>query len=167
MIIKTKISFKEYRNLLFGLTYKKPVMKIILCVAVAMIVWIVGYYLHFLPVPEPEIYQYITLILITVIQPIVIYWTIKRNYDSSNHLREQLEIELTEKEIKIQGESFYTEMAWKKVFKIDEQTNWFLIYQNNLSAIIIPKKDFSGSQMDDFKRMLTAIENVPVHLKEK
>src|SRR6478736_7599218 len=101
-------------------------LKTILCVAVAMIVWIVGYYFHFLPVPEPEIYQYITLILITVIQPIVIYWTIKQNYDSSNHLREQLEIELTEKEIKIQGESFYTEMAWKKVFKIDEQTNWFL-----------------------------------------
>src|SRR4249920_1158434 len=146
MVIKTKVSFKEYRNLLFGLTYKKPVMKVIVFVAFSMVIWILGYYLHFLPVPKPEIYQYITLLLIAVVQPSVIYWTIKRNYDSSNHLGEQLEIEVTQSEIKIQGESFYTEVAWKKIFKVDEQTNWFLIYLNNLAAIIIPKKDFRGNQ---------------------
>jgi hypothetical protein len=163
MKIKSKISFKEYRKLLFGLTYKKPMMKVILCVAFAMLVWISGYYLHFLPVPKPAIYQYITLILITLVQPVVIYWTIKRNYDSSNHLRELLEIELTQDEIKIQGESFYTEIKWKKIFKIDEQTNWFLFYQNNLSAIIIPKKDFHGTQLEEFKRILSAIPKVPIH----
>lgn len=101
-------------------------MKVILSVALAMLVWIAGYYLHFFPVPKPEIYQFITLILITVVQPVVIYWTIKRNYDSSNHLGDQLEIELTQNEIKIQGESFYTSIKWKKVFKIDEQPDWFL-----------------------------------------
>src|SRR4051794_38440789 len=125
MTIKTKISFREYRNLLFGLTYKKPMMKVIVCVGFAMLVWISGYYLHYLPVPRPEIYQYITLTLIAVVQPTVIYWTIKKNYDSSNHLREPLEIELTAGEIKMKGQSFYTEIAWKKIFKIDEQTNWF------------------------------------------
>ena len=165
MTIKTKISFKEYRSLLLGLTYKKPVMKIILCVGFSMLIWILGYYLHLLPVPKPMIYQFITLTLIAVVQPFVIYMTIKRNYDSSNHLGEQLEIELTESEIKIKGESFYTEIAWNKIFKIDEQKNWFLIYQNNLSAIIIPKNDFHGNQEKDFKEILRTIQNVPVHLK--
>ena len=163
MIIKTKISFKEYRNLLFGLTYKKPILRLLLSIAFIILLWILGYYFHFLPVPRPEIYQYITLVLITVVQPIFIYITIKRNYDSSNHLGELLEIEVTHKEIKIQGESFYTEVAWKKLFKIDEQTNWFLIYQNTLSAIIIPKKDLSGHQVSEFKKIITSISNVPVH----
>ncbi len=142
-------------------------MKVILCVAFAMLSWILGYYLHFLPVPKPKIYQYITLILITVVQPITIYWTIKRNYDSSNHLGELLEIELSKTEIKVQGESFYTEIKWEKIFKIDEQTNWFLIYQNNLSAIIIPKKEFGSNQLEEFKRILNAIPNVPIHLKKE
>ena len=142
-------------------------MKVILCVGFAMVVWILSYYVHFLPVPKPQIYQYITLILITVIQPITIYWTIKRNYDSSNHLRERLEIELLPKEIKVQGESFYTEIKWEKIFKIDEETNWFLIYQNNLSAIIIPRKEFSTAQVEEFKTILTAIPNVPIHLKKR
>jgi len=167
MTISTKVSFREYRNLLFGLTYKKPVMKIIVCVGFAMLIWILGYFLHFLPVPMPEIYQCITLLLIGVVQPIVIYLTIKRNYDSSNHLGEQLKIELTLSEIKIQGESFYTEVAWKKIFKVDEQTNWFLIYLNNLAAIIIPKKDFRGNQMEEFEKMLAMIQLVPIHLKKK
>lgn len=123
MQIKTKIFFKEYRNLLFGLAYKKPMMRIILCVALAMLIWIAGYHLHLLPVPKPQIYQFITLILITVVQPTLIYWTIKRNYDSSNILREPLEIEMTESEIKMQGKSFYLEIAWKAIFKVDEQTN--------------------------------------------
>ena len=167
MKIKTKIAFKEYRKLLFSLTYRKPIMKVILGVAFAMVVWILGYYLRFLPVPRPQIYQYITLILITVIQPITIYWTIKRNYDSSNHLRERLEIELSQKEIQVQGESFYTEIKWEKIFKIDEEPNWFLIYQNTLSAIIIPRKQFSSIQLEEFKTILTAIPNVPVSFKKK
>ena len=165
MTINTKITFKEYRRLLLGLTYKKPVMKIILCVGLSMLIWITGYYFHFLPVPKPQIYQFITLILIAVVQPFVILMTIKRNYDSSNHLGEQLEIDLTETYIKIKGESFYTEIAWTKIFKIDEQKNWFLIYQNNLSAIIIPKNDFHDNQEKEFKNILRTIPNVPIHLK--
>ncbi|MEP7237597.1 MAG: YcxB family protein [Ferruginibacter sp.] len=161
MTIKSKISFKEYRNLLFGLAYKKPMMKVIVCVGLAMLVWISGYYLHFLPVPKPLIYQYITLILITVVQPAVIYWTIKRNYDSSNHLREQLEIEITQQEIKIQGESFFLEITWEKVFKTDEQKDWFLIYQNTLSAIILPKRDFNSAQLETFKKLLSAAGAMP------
>jgi len=153
MKIKTRISFKEYRNLLFKLTYQKPIMKIILCVALAMLVWILGYYLHFLPVPKPQIYQYITLLLITVIQPITIYLTIRRNYNSSNHLREKLEIEITKIQIKVQAESFYSEIKWDKLFKIEEQQNWFLLYQNNLSAIIIPRKAFSSTQLKEFKEI--------------
>jgi hypothetical protein len=142
-------------------------MKVILCFAFVMLVWILGYYLHFFPVPKPQIYQYITLSLITVVQPITIYWTIKRNYDFSNHLREQLEIELSQTEIKVQGESFYTEIKWEKIFKIDEEPNWFLMYQNNLSAIIIPRKEFSSTQLAEFKTILSAIPNVPIHLKKK
>ena len=87
MTIKTRISFKEYCKLLFGLTYKRPM------------------------------------------------------------------------------ESFYTEIAWKKIFKIDEVTKWFLVYQNNLSAILISKKDMSIEQSLEFKEILRTIQNVPKKLK--
>jgi hypothetical protein len=165
MIIKTKISFPQYRNLLFGIMYKKPMMKLILGVALAMLVWILGYYLHILPLPKPEIYQFITLFLIVVVQPSIIFWTIRRNYYSSNHLREPLEIEITKTEINMQGRSFFTKIAWKNIFKVQEQTNWYLVYQNNLSAIIIPKTAFHKDQEEEFRNILEHLPKIPVHLK--
>ena len=165
MTIKSKISLSEYRNLLFGLAYKKPIMKLVVFVGFAMVVWITGYYFHFLPVPRPRIYQYITLVLIAVVQPLTILFTIKRNYDSSNQLGEELAVEFTQTQIKVRGESFYMEVEWKKLFKIEEQTDWFLLYQNNLSAIIIPKRSFHGRQAEAFRNILRSIPGVPVHVK--
>jgi hypothetical protein len=81
-------------------------------------------------------------------------------------LRETLEMELTQKEIKITGESFYMEILWDRMFKIVEEPNWFLIYQNNLSAIIIPKKDMQNGEINSFRKMLRGIKNVPVDLQK-
>jgi len=106
------------------------------------------------------------LLLIVVVQPIVIYMTIRRNYMSSNHLRETLEIEITQKEVKIVGESFYLEIKWNKIFKVIEKQNWFLIYQNNLSAILIPKKDLHENGTVHLRKILSGLEDVPVGLKD-
>ncbi|CAN5664275.1 hypothetical protein BH11BAC1_BH11BAC1_00050 [soil metagenome] len=165
MTFKTQITFTEYLKLLFGLTYRKPIMILILLIDLAMMVWVSGYYFNLLPLPKPTIYQFITLILISIVQPLVIYNTIWRNYKSSTHLGELLEIELTKNEIKIQCESFYMEIKWVKIFKIVEHHNWFLIYQNTLSAIVIPKNDFHGKELEQFIKILKGITNVPIHLK--
>lgn len=167
MIINTEITFAEYRNLLFGLTYRKPLMKIVLGIALAMIVWISGYYLKFLPVPEPKIYQYITLGLITVVQPCAIYWTIKQNFQSSTHLGQETKIDLTEEKIKLHGECIYMEIEWKSIFKVVEIKSSFLVYQNSLSAIIIPKKDFPGLEHEELRNILLKIPGLAVHLRNK
>ncbi len=166
MIIKTNISFKKYLKLLFRLIYKKAIMKLILFVDFVMIVWIVGYYSNIFPFPEPTIYQFITLVLITIVQPVVIFKTVWRNYKSSNHLSEQLKIEITASEIKLQGESFYTEIKWIKIFKIVELNNWFLIYENTFSAIIIPKNAFQEGELIEFVNILKGIKGVTIKLKK-
>lgn len=164
MIIKTKVSFKEYIKLLYSLAYERAMMKLLVGVAMIILLWIIFYHLNIFSLPKPIIYQYITLFLITIVQPIIIYTTIRRNYYSSNHLREALEMEISEEEIKINGESYYMEVKWDKMFKIVEKPNWFLMYQNNLSAIIIPKKDMSESNIIDFRKILKNLINVPVEL---
>lgn len=165
MKVKTKVTFKEYVKLLYGLTYQRPVMKLLVGVAILIILYIIFYFLNILNLPEPVVYQYITLAFITIVQPIVIYTTIHRVYYSSNHICEPLEMEILPKEIKIQGESFYMEVKWDKMFKIVEKSNWFLIYQNSLSAIIIPKNDLQESDIREFKEILKSV-TVPVKLMD-
>jgi hypothetical protein len=166
MTIKTQINFRQYRKLLFRLIYRKPIMRVIVGVGVAMLVWISGYYLHLLPLPKPEIYQFIALGLISVVQPLGIYLTIKRSYDSSNHFGEDLEITAVPEKLSVRGESFHTELIWEKLFKIEEEPGYILIYQNTLTAIIIDKKDLSETSLSEFKSILRNVPRVPVHLKK-
>lgn len=160
MKLKAKVTLRQYLKILFSLTYSKPMMIFLVCFALLLVLWIALYHLDILNLPEPVIYQYITLLLIAVIQPTVIFITIIRNYYSSNHLRETLDMDLTKYEIKIRGESFYMEILWSKIYKIVEKENWFLIYQNNLSAILIPKRDLSPEQIKQIQEILGSVRTV-------
>lgn len=164
MIIKTKIRFKEYVKLLYSLAYERTMLRLLVLVALLLLLWILFYNFDVFNLPKPIIYQYITLSLIAIAQPAIIFITIWRNYYSSNQLRETLEIELANEMIKINGESYYMEIEWEKLFKIVEKPNWFLMYQNNLSAIIIPKKDMDEKDIFNFRRLLSGLKVVPVEL---
>ena len=166
MIIKTKIRFKEYVKLLYSLAYERTMLRLLVLVALLLLLWILFYNFDVFNLPKPIIYQYITLSLIAIAQPAIIFITIWRNYYSSNQLRETLEIELANEMIKINGESYYMEIEWEKLFKIVEKPNWFLMYQNNLSAIIIPKKDMDEKDIFNFRRLLSGLKVVPVELLE-
>ncbi|MBW7676381.1 YcxB family protein [Chryseobacterium chendengshani] len=158
MKLKVKVTIRQYLKILFSLAYSKPIMIFLVCFALLLVLWIAVYYSHLLNIPEPVIYQYITLLLIIVIQPTVIFTTIVRNYYSSNHLRETLDMDLTHDKIKIKGESFYMEILWSKIYKVVEKKNWFLIYQNNLSAILIPKKELSTEQIRQIQEILGSVK---------
>lgn len=165
--IKVRIIFKEYLKLLFGLTYRKPIMIVILFVDLIMITWITLFVLRLNGIPGVTYFQFTTVALITFIQPAVIYNTIRKNYQSAAHLKEKLEMEFTRNLLKIQGESFYTELMWVKTFRVRELKKWFLIYQNNLSAIIIPKKAFTKHQQSEFRDFLKNIPELELHLLNK
>lgn len=163
MVIQTKVTFREYAKLLYSLVYQKPMMRLLVSVAAVLLLWILLFHLNLFNLPTPTIYQYITLGLIALVQPIVVFFTIWRNYHSSNHLRETLKMEMTKSELKITGESFYLEVKWEKLFKIVRKRHYFLAYQNNLSAIIIPIKDMSAVEIAEFKEILDNLTRVPQH----
>ena len=164
MKIKTKVNFKDYLKLLYSLAYEKTILRLLLGVAFLILLWIIFFNFEIFDLPKPLIYQYITFILIAVVQPMVIYLTIRRTYKSSNQLQETSQFEISAKDFKINGESYYMEVKWEKLFKIVEKRKWFLLYQNNLSAILIPKKDMSAKDITNFRKILKDIKEVPVEL---
>lgn len=157
MKLQSKVSFRQYLKLLFSLAYEKPILRVLLGLAGLVVAWIVLHELDLFNLPEPQIYQYITLLLILVIQPLGIVYIIRRNYYSSNYLKETLKMELTENDVRITGETFYMEILWSKVYRVDERVKWFLIYMNNLSAIIIPKKELSPEKINNIRQILKAV----------
>lgn len=165
MTIKTTISYKEYAKLLFGLAYKSPLMIVLVCLAAINASWMLCYHLDLLELPKPSMFQYFGLFLIAVVQPLGILFMIWRTYATSGHLKSELELDFNKEEIKMKAEGFSLEIFWSKIYKIVESKNWFVIYQNNLSAIIIPKKAFEQEELEDFRNILRTIKEVPVSLK--
>lgn len=168
MVIKVKVSFEEYMKLLYILMYTKPLLIFIVFVDILLLTWIFVYYTSLLDVSEPSYYQFFATLLITVFQPAGFFYIIWRNYRSSNQLTEELEIDLSPTLIKVRGDSFYMELLWEKIYKVVELKNWFLIYQNTLSAVIIPKQSLSPEEQQEFVTLLDTIpSNVRVELKSK
>jgi hypothetical protein len=160
------VGFREYVWLLYGVAYKKPMMWVILGVGLCMLTWVVGYRCGLSFLPEPQFYQCTTLGLIFLVQPTVIYLTIRRTYVSSNHLGETLEMTFDPELIRITGESFYTELAWARIFKVVELRKWYMIYQNTLSAVLVPKRAFNGKEEAAFRQVVRTVAGPKVHLKE-
>ena len=157
---------REYLGLLLKLTYRKPVMIFILFVDAVIMTWIILSHLNIKGIPEVTFFQYCTTILITIVQPIVISHTIMRNYQSSNHLQERLIVEFTNDVIRLKGDSFFTELLWNKLYKVQETKNWYLLYQNNLSAILLCKDAFKEAGIDDFRVFLKQIPELNLYLKD-
>ncbi len=165
MTITAKVDFKEYVKLVFTLTYKKPVMIVIVCVGLAMLTWVVGYALGFSFLPEPQFYQYTTIALILVVQPCMIFLTIRRTFISSNHLGESLRIAFDPEKISLTGAAFHTEFAWAGTFKVVELPHWFMVYQNTISAVLAPKRSFAPGEIEELKRMLKKVPGLKLHLQ--
>src|SRR5436190_3563920 len=154
--IKARISFRQYAALLFRLTYTKPALIVIVSVGLLMAAWVLGHAWGLSFLPEPRFFQYVTLVLIFLVQPLFILATIRRTYVSSDHLGEPLEMVFDAEHMRITGRSFYTERAWARSFKVVELKDWFMIYQNTLSAVLVPKRSFKGTQERAFVELLRA-----------
>jgi len=99
-----------------------------------------------------------------VVQPLMVIRTIRRTYRSSSYLQEPLSIVFDRSKIRMTGVSFYMELIWSETHKVVELDDWFMIYQNTISAIIAPKRSFAPGKADEFKRMLRFMPGLNLHL---
>ena len=53
------------------------------------------------------------------------------------------------------------------MYKIVEGKNGYLVYQNSLSNIIIPKRFFHDNEEAAFRKLLLAIPALPLHLTKE
>ena len=165
--VKGRIRFKEYVFLMYRLIYKKPLMILVLCAGLLMLAWILAGNFDLMDLPPPPAMPYVACTFILLIQPLLIFFTIKRSFDSNHLIHEPHEITFTRKEIKIRGNSFYTEYFWATTHKVEELKEWFLVYQNYLSATLIHKRYFNKEELREFKDLLRSIHDLDLNLKDE
>jgi len=159
----TKIPEEDYLKLLFRQFYKKPVFIVLLIIGFIQLLLSL---LHFTNIFNEQPYTNLLIgFLIIVIIPILIYRNAIKNYKSNRRLNETIIYEFDLEQIRIKGESFKSEMDWKKIHKLKETKDFILIYHNKTVANIILKKDFKNNDLLRFKEMVKNMSFLETKLK--
>jgi hypothetical protein len=152
MIIKTKLTEKDYINasiaILFARSYTRNLLSIVgVIILINIISGIVRTGLVMANLLPP--------ILIFAIFPAVFYFSVKKGYSSNKRMNESIEYNFMQNDLIITGESFKTELSWNKVYKVAKSSKWLLIWQSRQIANAIPINSIAEEELTKLKIILT------------
>lgn len=150
-----RIEYKDYRNLLLGLSYKKPVMLIFLGILVFSSLSMaingeevsggskIGFYVFF---------------GIFLLSPILSLIQIKKLYWSNKVLVEPMTYTLNNHAIHISGETVSSTQSWSHFYSIKETDHFFILYQGKMIATLLHKNMFSAADLFAFKEFIRSLD---------
>ncbi|PCI92882.1 MAG: hypothetical protein COB15_17195 [Flavobacteriales bacterium] len=167
--INQKLESSEYVKCIMNMTYRKPMMIIILIIGFFNLIWSALYLF-----PSASILfegpPYMALafgIGLIIISPASIYFGTKRNFNSNPRVSEPIEYKFTNDEIDMTGESFNSSMTWDKIFMLKETNSHVLIYHDQLIAQFINKKSLTPEQLNFFRSMVSRFPSIKNKMKKR
>ena len=150
MIIKTKMTEKDFINVNFVFLYSKIAMK--LFTGVISIFFILS--ILTVAFTKAAYSTVITPIVLLAAMPLMTYYAARKNYRTNKRISETIEYQFDKDSLIIKGESFNSQLTWDKFYKVTQTKNWILIWQNRQVANPIPKRDIWEGQLADLKLIL-------------
>lgn len=75
-----------------------------------------------------------------------VYAQSKRVYTTTNTVHEPIAYTFSSAGVHLKGKSFESELNWSGLYKIVETKAYFVFYQNNIVANLVPKKSFDSKE---------------------
>lgn len=156
MTVKTKLSLKDYTNSRFIILCHRSVVKALIALLSTIIVFnlIIGFTSN-----ESRLVEQFSLPVIIGIVCFVMYLSSKRTYLKNKRLSETTIYHFSEDFYTVMGESYSIELSWKTIPKATLTSNWLLLWQNNIDAHAIPRRNIEEGLIDKL-RMILARHNV-------
>ena len=151
--LEGKIKYEDYRNLLLGLTFKRPTYFVSICIFILF-----GLSLMNASNIIESSYLFILFIFLGFfISPILVVWQSKKNYRTNRIFQEQLNYKLTNDSIHIKGETVNSVQKWAGFYKKKETKSFFMFYQGEGVATLLDKKMFSDKELTDFRQFIRSL----------
>jgi hypothetical protein len=151
-----QIEYADYRNLILGLSFKKPTFFV-------MVGILILFSFIFLVNSENMMNKFdsnyfIFIILgIFLLSPIFTLIQIRRLYRTNRIFQERLNYSLTNDSINIKGNAVDSTQKWTCFYQIRETKNFFMFYHGKMVATLLDKKMFSDSELQDFKEFIKSL----------
>lgn len=154
MIIKTKLSEKEFISASLATIWSRKFSKAFLVIFVLVIAINIST-ATFTKNP-------VTTVIPNILPPVLIFgifffvfrYSFKKAYQKNYRASENIEYNFTDTHILITGESFNSEMTWNKIYKVTKTKNWLLIWQSSQIANAIPLRLISSQDIVHLKNIL-------------
>jgi NADH:ubiquinone oxidoreductase subunit 6 (subunit J) len=153
-----KIEYKDYRNLILGLTFKKPIFVLPYSLVLFFILSTIdnGNTMN----TENQLGSYYMIIFFTVIfilSPVLIIVHTKKQYNTNKIIREEFNYHLTNDYLHIKGETVDSIQKWTHFYRVKETSNFFIFYQDKTIATLLYKKMFSENDLAEFKIFIKSL----------
>ncbi|NLG38963.1 MAG: YcxB family protein [Fibrobacter sp.] len=143
------IEYTDYRNLILGLSFKKPIY---LVVVGTMLLLLLSFLVNSENMTNQFGSNYILLIFIGIFlfSPFLTLVNIKRQYDTSRILQEKFKYYLTNESIRIKSETLDSVQKWEHFDQVRETKRFFLFYHGKTITTILDKRMFSEKDLQEF-----------------
>ena len=152
MQIKTTLTQKDYINATMVLLYKKP--GTIVITVIGVLFFVLTIVLIVMDSPGSSVKDFIAPICIMAALPVVSAITARRNYATNPRVGEQVEYVFDQDYLKVNGQSYNSQLSWDKIYKVTQSKNWIFIWHNRQMANPISKRDIWEEQQEELKRLL-------------
>lgn len=150
-----KIKFKDYRNLLFELTYKKPRFYFIFgAMAIFFLLFLTSDNLY----TDNNIIFFFIFPAFLIGSPVFTYIQIKNLYEANKMLVGYFDYTITNDSIQVKGETADSTLKWANFIMIKETKKFFLLYQNTAIAMLIEKGNMNEQEVILFREFVQSLD---------
>jgi YcxB-like protein len=151
-----QIEYLDYRNLILGLSFKKPIYLVVLGIMLLFLLTVLVNRENMMNQLDSKYFIFI-FIGVFFLSPIFSLIQIKRLYKTNKIFQEQLNYILTNDSINIKGITVDSTQKWTHFYQIRETKNFFMLYHGKMVATLLDKKMFSESELHDFRNFIKSL----------
>jgi hypothetical protein len=104
--------------------------------------------------------------LYVLLTPYLVYRAAVKSFNTHKILQEEITYEFLPDSLKVLSHYTKAELPWDKIHKVKEFKNWFLIYQSNKVANLIPKKFMTEQEVIGIREIIRNISGLKAELKK-
>ena len=139
VIVSFKHRFNNFLKFYFLYTFSRPLMLYVLLIC---IIFLCSFFNSKTNINLLSFYAPLFLIG----TPIIIYYTVKRRFNVNNFFSETVTYAISKHGLHAKGQTFESDYAWEKLYKVKEFNKWFLFFQDDIVVLIIPTWAFASKE---------------------
>lgn len=152
-----QIEYIDYRNLILGISFKKPIYIVVLGILLLFSLTFVVNRENMMNQLDSNYFIFI-IIGVFLLSPFFTLIQIKRLYNTNSIFKEELNYILTNDSIQIKGETVDSTQKWTHFYQIRETKKFFMFYHGKMIATLIDKKMFSENDLQEFQRFTKSLK---------